>query len=141
MYPREELNLLERRKAILRSRIRRQRIDTNIHLQEVFRPVMWLSGLQAKWKGLPLGLRMFTGPLAFIVQSALLKRLPIRGKLLLWVPMIWKVAKWVIPFMKATSQARARTPSRAAIETVVKARREVSADLRAASVGDTQARR
>lgn len=127
MYPREELALLDRRKAILRTRVRLQRIDIGTQLHEVARPFAWIGTLQEKWKSLPAGVRTVSGPLAFILQRALVRRLPWRGKLLLWAPVVWKVAKWVAPLVKNSSYFSPRTPSQATVEKVVKARRSASA--------------
>ncbi|HRE80957.1 MAG TPA: hypothetical protein PLN52_07900 [Opitutaceae bacterium] len=125
MYPTEELVLLDRRKAILRARIRLQRIDTATHLVEVMRPVVWLADLRAKFKALPFGLRMLSGPLTFFLQRAVVRRLPVRGKMLLWIPAVWKVAKWVLPLMKRRAQTRPlpSVPTREAVKSVVKERR------------------
>ncbi len=120
MYPREELDLLRRRKAILRTRIRLQRVDVGVHMHDVLRPFAWIGLLQEKWRSLPVGFRTVSGPLAFILQRVLIRRLPWRGKLLLWIPAIWKVAKVAAPLLKSASHHSARTPSQATIERVVK---------------------
>ena len=134
MYPTEELILLDRRKAILRTRIRLQRIDTATHLVEIMRPVVWLADLRAKFKSLPFGLRMLSGPLTFFLQRAVVKRLPVRGKMLLWLPAVWKVAKWVLPLIGRHSPNRPspHVPSRATMKSVVKERRAESSRVRKA---------
>ncbi len=127
MYPRQELILLGHRKAILRTRISLQRLEVRAQWQEVMRPFAWIGTLQEKWNSLPSGLRMTMAPLAFLLRRVLVRRLPWRGRLLLWMPMVWKLSKWAVPLVRNAARFSPSTPPPDSLEELVRFRRRTAA--------------
>ncbi|MFO1447522.1 MAG: hypothetical protein U1F61_05150 [Opitutaceae bacterium] len=100
MYPREQLTLLEHRKAILQARITLQRIELAGHLHGVTRPLVWIDDVRSRWQGMPSVIRLLAGPMIFLVQRLLARRLSTGGRVLAWLPVAWRAWKWVAPFLK-----------------------------------------
>ncbi|MBE7539774.1 MAG: hypothetical protein HS122_15370 [Opitutaceae bacterium] len=123
MFPRKELTLLERRKAVLRMRIRLQRVDLAADLRQVLRPVGWIDAMQARWLTLPWGVRLATGSLGYLAQRALLRRMPWRARALLWAPVILKLARRAFPLKDGAPPRTFRVPSQQDAEGLVKRRR------------------
>ncbi|MBP7141388.1 MAG: hypothetical protein KBA71_05730 [Opitutaceae bacterium] len=126
MFARKDLIQLERRKAILRMRIRLQRAEMAVHVREVLRPLGWIESMQARWQSLPWGVRMLSGSLGFLAQRALLRRLPWRAKALLWLPAAWKLARQAFPLMTKPAGEAFRVPSKEEAVRIVKLRRSLS---------------
>ena len=112
MYPRAELTLLEHRKAILQGRIALQRIELAEHLHEVARPLVWIDGVRARWRGVPSIVRLLSGPLILIVQRLLIRRAPVGGSVLAWLPVAWRVWQWAAPFLRKTPSPGPSRPGR-----------------------------
>lgn len=110
MYPREQLTALERHKAVVRMRIQAERWQVARHMERVMRPVDLLSRWHARWRSLPLGVRMAAGPLGLALQRALFKRFRYGGALVLWGPVMWRVFKWALPLLKNSSLFSKPTP-------------------------------
>ncbi|MBL9193178.1 MAG: hypothetical protein JNJ82_12565 [Opitutaceae bacterium] len=106
MYPRAELTLLEHRKAILQARIALQRIELAGQLEAVSRPLVWIDGVRARWQGVPSIVRLLSGPLILIVQRLLIRRAPVGGNILAWLPVAWRVWQWAAPFLRKTPPTR-----------------------------------
>lgn len=126
MYPGKELILLERRKEILRMRIRLQRAEMAVHMREVLRPLRWIESIQGQWRALPWGVRMISGSIGFLAQRALLRRLPWRAKALLWVPVVWKLARRTFPLIARSARGAFQVPTQEEAMRIVKLRRALS---------------
>lgn len=126
MFPREELIQLERRKEVLRMRIRLQRAEMAVHAREVLRPLGWIESIQSRWQSLPWGVRMISGSLGFLAQRALLRRLPWRTKALLWVPVAWKLARKAFPLVARSARGAFQVPTQEEAVRIVRLRRSLS---------------
>ena len=107
MYPREQLTLLEDRKALLRARIALQRIETGRNLKQVLRPVVLVESLRARWRALPPAVRLLSGPVGLLLQGFLRRRLRFGGTLLVWAPVAWRAWKWLSPILAKPARRRA----------------------------------
>ena len=103
MYPREQLEVLERHKAVVRLRITIQRADITRHMTAVLRPVEVVGRVRARWDAIPLPLRMAIGPLLLALQRSFWRRFHFAGTAMAWAPPVWRIVRWAYPLLRASS--------------------------------------
>ena len=74
MYPKVDLEILEQRKAALRTRIRVRRAACAIEIDRVLRPAVWLEGAYAKWKAISPLVKVGAIPLGLLLKNKLFPR-------------------------------------------------------------------
>lgn len=112
MYPTRELDTLAERKRQLRNRIAVERADLTDELRNATRPVAWASELQARWQNLSPVVRLAAPVVLMAIQRKVLKRIPVGGAAIWWVPLVLRALRAGLPLLTRATQPATSLPDR-----------------------------
>ena len=88
MFPHGELTAVLARKAGLRRRIARSRLECLVNAAEVTRPIAWLDHAIETWRQMQPLLRLAVVPLGFCLMRLFGPRVRVLPQLLRWGPLV-----------------------------------------------------
>jgi hypothetical protein len=106
MYPAGELDILLARKATLRRRIARHRLQCREDAMEIARPLALIERVFEAWKKIQPWVKLAGVPAALLLARSLGGRFRRMRSLLRWVPLVASIFRGVSQRPEATASAR-----------------------------------
>ncbi len=110
MYPDKDLGQIERRKASIRARIHRRRMDCIELCGELARPVGWIDAGMARWRCLSPWARLAMVPIGLMAGQRLRRGRRTLTRIVQLAPMVVSLVRTARHYRASRSKAAARTP-------------------------------